>query len=48
MWKPTANHNEVSYDSFLCPNFKEVEEAYWFGPVCLSVTLYALHTVKNA
>ena len=37
--------NEKSYDfgktffDFYAPNFEEVEEAYWFGPVRLSVTL---------
>ena len=28
-----------SYDFFYAPNFKEVEEAYWFGPVHPSVRL---------
>ena len=28
------------------PNFEEVEGAYWFEPVWLSVR-YALHSVKN-
>ena len=32
---------------FQAPNFEEIEEAYWFGPVCLSVTLaIGLHSVK--
>ena len=31
---------------FYAPNFEEVEEAYWFGPVHPSVG-HTLHTVKN-
>ena len=26
-------------NSFYVPNFEEVEEEYWFGPVCPSVRL---------
>ena len=28
----------MSWDSFYAPNFEEIEGAYWFGPVRLSVT----------
>ena len=37
--KPEERPNFKEVCVFYAPNFEEVEEAYWFGPVCPSVTL---------
>ena len=33
-----ANHQFLFFKYFYAPNFKEVQEAYWFGPVRLCVS----------
>ena len=33
---------------FYAPNFREVEGAYWFGPVRLSVILWQLRNSRTA
>ena len=42
-----AGAMSLAKPSSYAPNFEEVEEAYWFGPVCVCVVRYALHTAKN-
>ena len=47
---PIIGVSDVLFHFYYAPNFREVEGAYWFGLVCLSVALsvrYALHMVKN-
>ena len=36
--KQKLNNNILFY----APNFEEVEEAYWFGPVCPSMCLWVM------
>ena len=37
----------VPVNNFYAPNFEEVWEAYWFGPVRPSICVLHLHSVKN-
>ena len=38
----------MEVNTFYAPNFKEVKEAYWFGPVCMSIDLSVCLSVMLA